>query len=729
MRENLSRILAKSHTHLLVGMLLVLTVSMLPVPGISQSTAIQNLVRNGDFSNGLTGWTAGVLKPSGFAGYPRWGIFNTTPWRPQVNPFAYLDVPGGAEAYLESDPFLLPTNQEGGWALEATLWGMHDPTILQVQIRTQIGIYTLDSFEPPRVELGQQPAMKYYLIPGNFTGHAIAVWFTCESVNPSDGHGVLCGFDDVVVAPSQAVTAVQRGQLVPSVSVLVSWAALLFASICLLWLVFRKRLSSFSKFVNDRFVGVLLLVLLIVVLNLKIWFAFQYRIGIWDGYSYLLNARRFLYGYDPYIFFEILRPPLVPYLINLAWSVTGENIYIAEVLQPIFAVAGAAVLYSLLRRMFGYKPAFIASLYLLSIPELFVSTNLILVHGEGLFFVTASVYLLWRAIKGETEFYPAATGALALATLARYTSLAFVIFFALVLGAHYWKPLKSFFPRQKTNQIHSYLWIKVALLVFVACWIPWLVWNAANVGGDPFASLKAALLASTPTDTQWYFYIVNLPVFLGIPASALLIIGLIDKKNFRDKARLMLLLWIGVFLILHSAISDRQTRFYIEWAPPLAAFVALGVSRLEERLPSKAKILGWMLIAIWLGGSYVVVVNTALYTSPFSLANQYGFIRNYDEFMHVVSWVDAHTNHTTIGATDIGPFLCYYSNRLFYDMSWIAQESAARVITMVQFMKQIGVKVIVVRSDYINAVNLYTYNDLILLQSFPDYLIFQISSV
>ena len=95
--------------------------------------------------------------------------------------------------------------------------------------------------------------------------------------------------------------------------------------------------------------------------------------------------------------------------------------------------------------------------------------------------------------------------------------------------------------------------------------------------------------------------------------------------------------------------------------------------------------------------------------------------------MHVVGWVDSHTNHTTIGATDIGPFLSYYSNRLFYDMAWIAQESSARGITMVQFMKQVGVKMIVVRSDYINAVNLYTYNDLILIQSFPDYLIFQVS--
>ncbi len=713
--------------YLLVGFLLVLTIPLFHVPVTAQSTMSQNLIRNGDFSNGLTGWTIGVIKPSSFAGYPKWGIFNSTPWRPQVKPFAFLDVPGGAEAYLESDPFTLPSSQEGGWALTATIWGMHDPTIVQVQIRSQMGTYTLDSFEASKVELGEQPAMKYYFVPANFTNHAIAVWFTCEGVNPDEAHGVYCGFDNIAVTPSQIAAATRTVAVGLSESNLEGWAALFFVGIGLVLLFFRRRLYSYRRFVDERFVNVLMLILLIIILNVKIWIAFQYRIGIWDGYSYLLNARRFLYGFDPYVFFEILRPPLVPYLINLAWSITGENIYVAEIMQPIFAVAGAGVLYSLLKRMFGYEPALIASLYLLSIPELFLTTNLILVHGEGLFLITASVYLLWRAVKGDEEFYPAATGALALATLARYTSLVFVVFFALVLAAHYREPLKAFFHRQKPEQAQSYLWVKVSFLVFAAIWIPWLLWNVANVGGNPFASLEAGLLASNPTGTQLYFYIVNLPVFLGIPATALFLIGLIDKKRFRDKARLMLLLWIGVFFVSLSVLSDRQTRFYIEWAPPLAAFVALGVSRLQEKLPSKAKVLGWVLIFIWLGGTYAVAINTSLYTSAFSLSNQYGFIRNYDEFMHVVGWVDSHTNHTTIGATDIGPFLSYYSNRLFYDMAWIAQESSARGITMVQFMKQVGVKMIVVRSDYINAVNLYTYNDLILIQSFPDYLIFQVS--
>jgi hypothetical protein len=185
--------------HLLVTVLLMFTVPLLPMLGFAQSNVSQNVLRNGDFSNGFAGWTPGVLTPSGFGGYPRWGIWNASPWR-NGYPFAYLDVPGGAAAYLESDPFLLPQKQ-GSWTLDATLWGQLSPTILQVQIKSQAGFYTLDSFEPPKIELAQKPAMKHYLIPSNFTGQNIAVRFTCADTPPYHAQGVYCAITDIAAMP------------------------------------------------------------------------------------------------------------------------------------------------------------------------------------------------------------------------------------------------------------------------------------------------------------------------------------------------------------------------------------------------------------------------------------------------------------------------------------------------------------------------------------------------
>ena len=54
------------------------------------------------------------------------------------------------------------------------------------------------------------------------------------------------------------------------------------------------------------------------ILAVKLWLAFQYRFLIWDSYVYLSDARVFLSGPAPNLYFEIGRPPLLPYLVALA---------------------------------------------------------------------------------------------------------------------------------------------------------------------------------------------------------------------------------------------------------------------------------------------------------------------------------------------------------------------------------------------------------------------------
>lgn len=182
------------------------TISLLPLAGFAQTNSNQNLVRNGDFSNGLFDWTFGTLKPSEFSGYPKSGTF-PTPGR--IGSSAYLDVAGGAAAYLESDPFVLG-DKVPGWTLNFTffgtpviLWGASSSAMLEVQLTSQAGIYTLDSLKPPVLQLGQQPAMRHYLIPANFTDHYVALRLACTDTPPTHANGVFCTFGDVGVLPAQ----------------------------------------------------------------------------------------------------------------------------------------------------------------------------------------------------------------------------------------------------------------------------------------------------------------------------------------------------------------------------------------------------------------------------------------------------------------------------------------------------------------------------------------------
>jgi len=170
-------------------------------PAMAQSTNSQNLLRNGDFSEGFANWTAGVLTPSEYAGYPRWGIVGTVGRGNGLS--AYLDVSGGAAAYLQSDSFMLPEGE--GATLNATFWGTLSPTILQVDIRTSAGVYPLDSLTPPMVESGQQPILKGYRIPGNFSGQDISIRFTCADTTPAHASGAYCAFADLAVSQLPAV--------------------------------------------------------------------------------------------------------------------------------------------------------------------------------------------------------------------------------------------------------------------------------------------------------------------------------------------------------------------------------------------------------------------------------------------------------------------------------------------------------------------------------------------
>ena len=164
---------------------------------MAQSSAGQNLLRNGDFNDGLAGWTTGVLRPSELAGYPEWGILGRV-GSSGNGLSAYLDVSGGAAAYFESDPFTLP-QETNAWTLNATFWGSLNPTVLQVQIITQGGVFTLDSLEPPRDQLGQQPIVNDYRIPANFSGKDIALRFTCSDGPPAHASGAYCALANLAV--------------------------------------------------------------------------------------------------------------------------------------------------------------------------------------------------------------------------------------------------------------------------------------------------------------------------------------------------------------------------------------------------------------------------------------------------------------------------------------------------------------------------------------------------
>jgi hypothetical protein len=182
----------------LFGRALILVLVALVVYPVAHALAV-DLVRNGDFSNGLRNWHPGALSSGKLPGYPQWGT-HIDPVK--GDPSAFLDVPGGAFAYLDSDFFFMP---DVG-TLTVTVWGHRDPVVLGVQVKIEEGpVYVLDDIDPPKIDFGQNPTTKQYFLGTNVAHSNIAIRFVCRS-EPSFIVGTFCDYDDVSITTRATTT-------------------------------------------------------------------------------------------------------------------------------------------------------------------------------------------------------------------------------------------------------------------------------------------------------------------------------------------------------------------------------------------------------------------------------------------------------------------------------------------------------------------------------------------
>ena len=159
------------------------------------------LIPNGDFSNGLSGWTTGVLREGTglFQGYPKILIHNDViSGRQAYKPSVALDVPGGTAAYVQSSYFLLSTPQK----LKLEVFGHYQVTLatIQVVMEGDPNPIIIDNFPPPRVEVNELPITKEYSLGGDFVGKRIAIRLVGESIRGSkESQGVFVDYDDVSI--------------------------------------------------------------------------------------------------------------------------------------------------------------------------------------------------------------------------------------------------------------------------------------------------------------------------------------------------------------------------------------------------------------------------------------------------------------------------------------------------------------------------------------------------
>jgi 4-amino-4-deoxy-L-arabinose transferase-like glycosyltransferase/membrane-associated phospholipid phosphatase len=269
------------------------------------------------------------------------------------------------------------------------------------------------------------------------------------------------------------------------------------------------------------------------------------------------------------------KPPLIAYTQFVGTSLFGDNAFGIRFFAPVLAALGGAALLEFLARYANPRAAFFTIAAACATPLLAVGATLMTIDALSVFFWTAAMVLVWRAVERDsTRDWTFAGVAMAFGLLAKYVAALEWICVLLFLCAH--APA-----RRQFRRLGLYLSIAISLLAL----LPVVIWNRQH-GWIALTHLneRAGL------DQQWTFhngFIIDFvlaefgllnPVFLGIAIWACL-------KFWKNRTVLQTFLFcMGGPLFLGYFFYTIRARVQPNWiAPSVLPLFALAATFIESR--------------------------------------------------------------------------------------------------------------------------------------------------
>jgi hypothetical protein len=374
-------------------------------------------------------------------------------------------------------------------------------------------------------------------------------------------------------------------------------------------------------------------------------------IPVWDGCVYLLNAHDLLTGQQLYLWYY---PLLMPAIIALLWSVTGENYLPIRFLSLTFTLATAVVLYYLTRSKFGRIPSFLAAVTYLTSIQILVWSDQLHVHGLTSLLATLA-FVAWQKHTYSRSF--AGGVFVALSVLARFASAAIA--------------LPVFMAFAVTNRKRPSL---MAAAILGAC-MPILAYQLAFPFQLPHF-LDIYLGTSSISPSPYYYYIANWCSFFGI-IGVFGLVALFLPSTYRSDSSRIWAFWLVGCLVFFAITGHKEDRYTFEWTPAVVYLSFLCLIKIKDRLVTLYSRSKFRFLSGRYHGSYqrltfsVILVFLVLfqaYTFGTAYIQYEGYtqaVAHQDNQLFVVAhYLKSHTppNATFVTDTD-APALVYFSGR------------------------------------------------------------------
>ena len=288
-------------------------------------------------------------------------------------------------------------------------------------------------------------------------------------------------------------------------------------------------------------------------------------------------------GGDPYW----RKPPLVFWLLALAYRSFGVSVYAAKLFPALFGVLACVVLYGIARRFFAERIALIAAIVLALTPRFVRTATTVRLDSTVTFFALLSLLLYLRAAAGgRWRDFLLGGAAWGLAVMAKGP-------FGMV-GVYVFIVYAAVFRRLDVLRSPRFL---ASLLVGIAVCLPWHLYELARWGPAFFDVYLHEQIVDRLSGRLWPWdppesYLIDLVTddWCWLPFIALGTVLAVRRARRGDRAALFALGWAGAILVLLYASRGRSPRYLLQFYPPAALLAAVALERVlpvavRERLP------------------------------------------------------------------------------------------------------------------------------------------------
>lgn len=276
------------------------------------------------------------------------------------------------------------------------------------------------------------------------------------------------------------------------------------------------------------------------------------------------------------------KPPLLFWLINLAWSAFGPAVWSARVVSLLTAVAVFLLTGRLARKLYPDRPyvAAIAPLLALASPFFMIYGCMIMFDFLLYVAILLSLTCLWRAghdkVWSNWLLFGLAAG---LGVLAKGP-----VILVYILGPALLAPL--WMPRGVYGRGAWYGRVGIGLLIATAVGMAWAI-PAAIIGGHEFAHMifwgqsADRMVNSFAHRRPFWFYLPFVPVaILPWLFAPRILAGLRELRSVRSEPQSRFLLcWIVPAFLVFSLISGKQLHYIVPLLSGLAILVAAAIDR------------------------------------------------------------------------------------------------------------------------------------------------------